>query len=400
MIRIETLRLARGLMAMLGALFFAGLSLPIQAAAKEDCVPPGFYTSLPRDRDWYYGVARDTDTEQARLQSLRNLGKQVTGDLEAWQPADIEKLAGPGQDRWEVAAQVGRLLPKSTLLAGWEQDDFARCDGLSYVLVRIEKDRVARYIRESQPFRKDLLDSLAKRLAKVEKRVDQQDCQIRALKHRLDRMAQALKPGGASGIPVQDSQGLQRRVSKIQDELAEGKPLSQIQSMIASVEDDYSRLLKRMQGYEKTHEAAQQRQSLALVAAHAPKIKEYLDRLNTGPVYYGTYAQLQALYQSSRQFQEEHAFFGEILYGRKRVVVKDPLQNGETEPLLAYAAVTADMSLEDDEQLLKDGEEFLKRYPDSRLYTSVSSLMESTMAKKRVAPQGFTPEPDEPCPGK
>jgi hypothetical protein len=359
---------------------------------------------LPRDREWFYGVARDSDTEQARLQALRNLGKQVTGDLEAWTQEEVDRLAGPGQDRWDVAAKVGRLLPKSTLLAGWEQDDFARCDGYSYVLVRIEKERVARYIRENQSFRKDLVDSLARRLDKVEKQVSRQDCQIQALKRRLDRMALALRPGAASALPPQDSQGLQQRVAKIQDELRQGKPVSQVERMIAAVEDDYARLLRRMREYDKTHKEAEQRQAAALAAANAPQLKQHLDRIYSGDARLGDYLQVMDLYQKGRQFREQRRFFGDILYGRRRLVVKDPLGNGETEAMLAYAAVTADMSLEDDDQLLKDGEEFLKRYPGSAYYKAASSMMESVMVRKRtstpVLAQEPAPEPDEPCPAR
>ena len=172
--------------------------------------------------------------------------------------------------------------------------------------------------------------------------------------------------------------------------------------MIAAVEDDYARLLKRMREYEKTHKEAEQRRTAAIAAANAPQIKHYLDLIKAGDAYYGYYAQVQALYEEGRQYQEERSFFGDILYGRRRVVVRDPLGNGETEAQLAYVTITADFSLEDDERLLKDGEQFLQRYPGSYLYKLVSSLMETTMVKKRTAPRPaaleLPPEPDEPCP--
>ena len=34
--------------------------------AAEECSPPSFYASLPRDGEWFYGVARDPDTDNIR----------------------------------------------------------------------------------------------------------------------------------------------------------------------------------------------------------------------------------------------------------------------------------------------------------------------------------------------
>ena len=91
---------------------------------KQRCAPPAFYESLPRDREWYYGVGKSSDTANARDAAVENLAKQVRGDL----------FAG------------------SAPLVGWEQDDSRRCDGVSYVLVRIEKEQAQKSINDSAIF--------------------------------------------------------------------------------------------------------------------------------------------------------------------------------------------------------------------------------------------------------
>ena len=150
---------------VLPSLFLFGLALTATMAAfGEDCIPPVFYTSLPRDREWFYGAAKDPDTDKARAHAIRNLGRQVTGDIEGWEDADVEQLAGPGHDRSKVAQNAGNLLPRSSLLAGLEQDDFSRCKGYSYVLVRIEKEDVRKYLKENKQFRQDLAASLTQRV--------------------------------------------------------------------------------------------------------------------------------------------------------------------------------------------------------------------------------------------
>jgi hypothetical protein len=91
-------------------------------SGSEACVPPVFYESLPRDRDWYYGAGKSPDTGLAREAAVRNLIKQ----------ASSEELAAGG-------------VP----LAGWEQDDYRRCAGFSYVLVRIKQEQAQKSINDS-----------------------------------------------------------------------------------------------------------------------------------------------------------------------------------------------------------------------------------------------------------
>lgn len=93
--------------------------------APETCEPV-FYRSLPRDRDWYYGVGKDRDTEKARAAALSSLAKQATG----------------------ISTDGGAL---RGLVAGWEQDDQQSCRGVSYVLVRIQKKLVDRIVAKASP---------------------------------------------------------------------------------------------------------------------------------------------------------------------------------------------------------------------------------------------------------
>lgn len=153
------------------ALFVPLLILCAISAAAEDCTPPTFYSSLPRDADWYYGTGRDADTDKARDSAVRNLGKQVSGSIEGWDDASVVAIAGPGHDRTAIASAVESVLG-TTPLAGWEQDDFQRCNGLSYVLVRVEKAKAERFLAENTKFRSAVLQRLASRLQKVGEDVD------------------------------------------------------------------------------------------------------------------------------------------------------------------------------------------------------------------------------------
>ena len=135
-------------------------------ASAEDCVPPTFYTSLPRDDEWFYGVARDTDTEKARESAVRNLGKQVSGGIEGWDDRKIAEIAGPGQDRARVSDAVETVLSQ-TPLAGWEQDDDRRCNGYSYVLVRVQKEKAERFLAENTKFRNALFERLDKKITQI-----------------------------------------------------------------------------------------------------------------------------------------------------------------------------------------------------------------------------------------
>ena len=378
-----------------------GCALASVVAAKESCLPPVFYTSLPRDSDWYYGVARDADTDKARELAIRNLGKQVTGDLEAWKQADVDTLAGPGHDRWEVAAHVGKLLPTSTLLAGWEQDDFERCNDYSYVLVRIEKDRVSRFIKQSKPFQKDLSDSFDKRLKKVEKDVSLLNCRMAELKKRMDRLTQALQkfPQAAqkSGFAAPESQKLSQRLNQVRELSRKGAEPSALEKSLAGIEGDYGQLLGRMHEYQKTHDSVEQTRLAAVAAENSPLLKDILARIGTGKAKYVDVARAVGLYQDAKQFPALHGFCERLLSGR----VKIDLEGHDD--FFAYMAITADISLKDDDKLFADGEKFLKKYPGSNMYEAVKAEMEGTMAMKNMpsAPSDLSLPPlqDDPCPG-
>jgi hypothetical protein len=124
------------------------LSEPSRRRRGEDeaCSIPAFYEALPRDDDWYYGAGKAADAGQARAAALASLAEQATG-----------RSAGAAES---FSADTG-------LLAGWEQDDAARCGGSSYVLIRIRKEQIRRALAEGgSP--KAL--SLGERLDRVEER--------------------------------------------------------------------------------------------------------------------------------------------------------------------------------------------------------------------------------------
>jgi hypothetical protein len=104
------------------------------------CSPPAFYGTLARDSDWFYGVGKGPDADQARDAALANLAKQVTGHV----VETPSVAAGAGQR--EASKGLDDLPTETGLLAGWEQDDFRRCDGVSYVMVRIGKERIRKFL--------------------------------------------------------------------------------------------------------------------------------------------------------------------------------------------------------------------------------------------------------------
>ncbi len=150
---------------MIGTLVLA-LSWAAGDVSAGDCSPPHFYTSLPRDREWFYGVARDADTDKARDAAVRNLGKQVGGGVEGWDDKQIAAIAGPGRDRSIVGEAVDIILTQ-TPLAGWEQDDHERCNGYSYALVRVSKEKAQQFLRENAKFRSALLEHLDKKITRI-----------------------------------------------------------------------------------------------------------------------------------------------------------------------------------------------------------------------------------------
>jgi len=363
--------------------------------ADEACVPPSFYTSLPRDREYYYGVARDADTDKARDAAIRNLGKQVSGDVEGWSAAQVAALAGPCRDKFSVAASVGRLLPKSDLLAGWEQDDFARCAGLSYVLVRIEKERVERFIRESPKFKKDLVDSLAARVERVERDVD-------ALKTRLDRLEASLGrlPRGAAA-PGDDAAKLDASVVEIRADLKAGKPRADVERKLAAAEDAYSKLERRMGGYQQGRDAAERARLSALREEKAPDLQERLSKIHSGAWTYPDAARVVGIYSQLKDYESLRVFSRGLLARKDRAVIAGH------EDFFAYMVMACDLALQDDDAVLKDGEAFLKDYPASNMYEAVKVEMNGVIAKSRMkssVPASAAASPAaasaaEPCPG-
>ncbi len=360
------------------------LSCAASVAAKEDCDPPVWYTSLPRDRDYYYGVARDPDTDRAREQALRNLGKQVTGDVEGWPAEKIEAVAGPCRDKWEVAAGVGRLLPKSTLLAGWEQDGFERCDGFSYALVRVEKERVERFVRGSDKFKRDVVAGLSARLDKVESDVE-------ALKRRLDRLERGLgaMPPGA------ESAAVSRTVAEARADLGAGRPSAEVARKVSRAEDAYSKLEERMKAYQAERDAAEKARLAALKAEKAPELSRRLASIESGEWGLVDAAAVNGIYNEEKDFESMRRF------SRRVLARKDAAKLEGRQDFIAYMEIVADSALKDDQALLSDGEAFLKSYPRSDLFQAVRSIMDGVIAAARMprsAPlPAPSPAPPDPC---
>lgn len=371
-----------------------GLLLAAVASAKEDCVPPRFYAALPRDREWYYGAARDVDTDKARDLALRSLGKQVTGDVESWQDAEIEKIAGPCRDRWEVARQVGKLLPQSTLLAGWEQDDFERCGGQSYVLVRVEKERVARFIRENARFKDELAQSLSRRVEALETGLEE-------LGLRVDRLARLLgelppEPKGESGGK---SDALRRRVAALRADIGAGKPAAAVAEDVAAAEKDYETLRERMRVYRKAHDAAESHRRDALAKEKTPELEERLAKLESRQGTFADTAAVISIYDELGRREDSKAFCRRVLdgaYGKSAAEGR--------EDWVAYMIVAAHSRAKDWDRLLEDGEDFLKRFPGSDMYQAVRASMEGAMAMKSLekgapaAPAVAVAAAPAPCP--
>jgi hypothetical protein len=358
------------------------LAASAAARAAENCVPPGFYTSLPRDRDYYYGVARDPDTDQARDAAIRNLGKQVSGDVEGWSGAQVAALAGPCRDKFQVAASVARLLPKSDLLAGWEQDDFERCAGFSYVLVRIEKERVERFLKESPKFKKDLVDSLAARVEKVEADVD-------ALKTRLDRLEASLGrlPRGAAkdAAPAGDAAKLDASVVEIRADLKAGKPRADVERKLSAAEDAYAALERRMSGYQAGRDAAEKSRLAALKAEKQPELDKALAKIDSGAWTYPDAARVVGVYSKLKEFDSLRSFCRALLARPDRKIIEGH------EDFFAYMVMVADLVMKDDAAVLKDGEGFLKSYPSSSMYEAVKAEMNGVIMRSRMTTAASAP---------
>jgi hypothetical protein len=355
-------------------LFAAIVVLAAAPAARSanDCVPPAFYTSLPRDREFYYGVARDPDTDKARDAAIRNLGKQAGGDVEGWSGERVAALAGPCRDKFQVAASVGRLLPKSDLLAGWEQDDFERCAGYSYVLVRIEKERVERFLKESAKFHKDLVDSLAARVEKVEKNVAD-------LTARIERLEKGLAGMKADDKSPSEENSVRASVADARLALAAGRPRADVARKVSAAEDAYAKLEERMRGYQTGRDAAEKARLDALKAEKAPELKKYLAAVDSGAGTYPDAARVVGIYSGLKDYESLRSFSRGLLAGPNRKSVAGH------EDFFAYMIIVGDLSLKDDAGVLKDGENFLKAYPSSSMYEAVKSEMNGVIALSRTS---------------
>jgi hypothetical protein len=414
------------------AFFIAGLFFVATRPcfAKEDCIPPSFYTSLPRDQDWFYGTAKDPDTDKAREHAIRNLGRQVSGEIEGWDEADVEKIAGPGHDRAQVAINVGKLLPQSSLLAGWEQDDFARCNGYSYVLVRIEKEQVRRYVKENQNFKDALLTSLAQRVEKVEKDVSalqsttaQQKIQMSQIVARLaalEKRSSLLKPVAPADVSTHDEIG--KKIRLIKTEIAQGRPPREVETNLLAAEGAFDRLSKRLALYDAKHKEVQGEREAGFKAETDAKTAAILNKIWYGPLKRSDFVQVAQYYESTKQYQRLHEFSKRMAeHIAKKGVAEDAEElayrkiadgNWGTAVLVGFFSIEADNGiyqedsaklrgsgpkcpycasrlLQDDRRMLHDGEVFLKEYPNNHFYEGVRMSMERTMMRDKQCESGF-----------
>lgn len=139
-----------------------GLSRP-PVAGLPKCSAATLAASLGKEPDWYYGAGQDLDVKKAHRLAILDLSRQVSGSIaDSMDEAEIDQIAGPGQDWEEVAKHAGALLPASRILAEQTEERHQTCDGQSVVGIRIEKRILLRYIKEN----KDFKAALAKRLSK------------------------------------------------------------------------------------------------------------------------------------------------------------------------------------------------------------------------------------------
>ncbi len=189
------------------------------SVSAEDCSPPSFYASLPRDREWFYGVARDSDPDRAREAAVRNLGKQVSGSIDGWDEKQVATIAGPGRGRAAVAEAVDSILTQ-TPLAGWEQDDQARCNGYSYVLVRVQKEKAQSFLAENAKFRSQLLERLDKRITQIGSDLES----MKAAYAKLSADLQALQRGrGVAAASEEKRQEVERIMNRVKVKLDRGQ---------------------------------------------------------------------------------------------------------------------------------------------------------------------------------
>lgn len=139
-----------------------GLSRP--AAATPKCSAATLLASYTSDSGWYYGAGQSSDVKKSRALALVDLSKQVAASIaDSMDEAEIDQIAGPGQDWEEVAKHVGAMLPASRILAEQTEERHQTCDGQSVVGARIEKHILLRYVKENKDFKAALAKKLSKK---------------------------------------------------------------------------------------------------------------------------------------------------------------------------------------------------------------------------------------------
>jgi hypothetical protein len=316
---------------------------PKSGADSGRCASPWFYEKVPRDDEWYYGVGKDPDTDRARIAALSNLVAQATGRVGGGESGRESGRASPDENAAE---------DRAGLLAGWEQDDFGRCDAISYVLVRIEKARVRSYLarREEERARPgaDPAAGLDRRLALL-------DARSRRLQESPpDAPGPALAP-----VLVNDT------VASVRALIGSGGGLDQVaRANAASAEMIFSDLLgpKERCGAAKCPQGIALEQAAAVAAARR--------KIGAGTITMDEIVKIHAIFAYYSKADEERDFLDAVI---SRKLPAPPLAEAydRTRELAFPWAWSAALRRDDWSRFFRYCSDYLRLYPNG-LYAATA----------------------------
>lgn len=368
------------------SIFLCRVLAPLAAvqALAADCIPPSFYTNPPRDREWYYGTARHGDTEKARDEAVRNLGKQVTGDLSGWSDANVAKLAGPGHDRRAVAEAVESAIVQSPV-AGWEDDDHERCGDFSYVLVRVRKSQAQKFLKENRDFQASVVAALDKRVGKIE--VDVEDLKAQFAKMR----AEMANWKDRTPQDTADKSKVERLLAGVSDDLARGRATPETKKRIEEATGAFADLQKRLDVYQESREAAKETADQArfdfLKAEAEPRLPAMLEKMRTEPIDGGDYLKITTYLKKTKQHERLHSLSHDILKwvetngaaastDRLAVAMAGGKPQAEMIKRMAmHDSFRMAQELSDEAEMVKDGEAFLQAFNEGHVASSVERAL-------------------------
>ena len=382
------------------AILNAVLLLALQAVAAwaENCFPPVFYQSVPRDSDWYYGVGKDPDIDRARDLALINLGKQVTGSLDALDSNSMKEIIGQGVDRQSASETIGRLLPSSSLLAGWEQDAHDRCNGISYVLVRIGKERVERFIREDHKFKDEVLRSLNgtiaefngnvadlnQRLDALEKQNSLAIQQLHQLQQRQASKSSPVSTSNTSDTGIENHERIGKAIGVIRVQVQSHKAPSK-DDLIAleSLEQEFQNIRKSVEAVSKKHSESE----LKFLEAFKAKVAEGSVRMSdynrAGNIYLLPRVSNPSDGQAQQELQEFHLSLAMMKRGFWGYL--NPDFNFVRESGLVLALGDAYNVKKDWDLTIKLAQDYMIDYPEGGAFSGMEKFLKDAMQKKREA---------------